>query len=310
MKPKIIFFGTSEFGAIIVKGLIKNDYKPFLVVTEPDKPAGRHKELISSPVKITAKKNKIPISQPAKIRNLKLEIINSKPDLSIVAAYGQVLPKEILESPTYGCLNVHPSLLPKYRGPSPIQTAILNGDKETGVTIILMDEKIDHGPILARQELEIPITKITYQKLHDNLAGIGVEMLLGTIPKWLNGTIKPLPQDESKATYTKILTKEDGRIGWQKPAEEIERQILAFNPWPGSFTYFNSKLLKILEAYALEVQTAKQAGEVFLTNDGKLVVGTGQNCLILQKLQLEGKKPMTADDFLRGHRDFIGTILQ
>ena len=296
-KLKIIFFGTPEFGAIVLEGLIKNNYKPSLVVTAPDKPAGRKQILTPPQTKISAQKYNIPVLQPKILANFKSEILNSKPDLIIVAAYGQIIPKEILKIPKYGCLNVHPSLLPKYRGPSPIQTAILNGDRKIGVTIILMDEKIDHGPIL-KSKIKNQKSKIIYKKLEKELAKLGTELLIETIPKWINNEIEPRPQDESQATYTNIIKKEDGKIDWSKPAEKIERQIRAFYPWPGSFTFFkkNGKILrvKILEAEISKEEKPKQ-----------LCVKSGKNYLVIKKLQPENKKPMTAEDFKRGYGNVI-----
>jgi len=324
---KIVFMGTPEFGAIILEGLIKNNYKPILVVTSPDKPVGRKQILTPSPVKIIAEKNEIPVAQPERILNLKSEILNLNPDLIVVAAYGQILPKEILEIPKYGSLNVHPSLLPKYQGASPIQAAILNGDKETGVTIFLMDEKIDHGKIVSSIKYQVS-SKMTYGELSKKLADLGAELLIKTIPEWVKREIKPVPQDESKATYTKILRKEDGKIDWKKSAEEIERQIRAFESWPGTFTSLKSKILKILKSEVSPLQILspakrgegeeeakllrpkKQSGEVFLTEDGKLAVQTGNGCLIIEKLQLEGGKQLEAKEFLKGHPDFIGKILK
>lgn len=292
-KPKIVFLGTPKFGAIILEGLIKNNYRPILVITAPDKPAGRKQVLSPPPVKIIAEKYEIPFLQPIKVSNIKYQVSSIKPDLIILAAYRQILPKEILEIPKFGCLNIHPSLLPKYRGPSPIQTTILNGDKETGLTIILMDEKIDYGPILAQREWEIPITKITYEKLSKKLAELGIELLVKTIPKWINSEIKPQPQDESKATYTKIIKKEDGKINRSKPVQEIERQIRAFYPWPGSFFFWKGKRIKIIEAEAVEK----------FPKD-KFAVKCGKGYLIIEKLQMESKKPMEINEFLRGHHDF------
>jgi len=271
--------GTPEFGEIILEGLVKNDYKPILVITAPDKSVGRKQILTSTPVKKIAKKYNIPVvHQPEEVKKI-------KPDLIIVAAYGQILPKEILEIPKYGCLNVHPSLLPKYRGASPIQTTILNGDKETGVTIILMDEKMDHGPILGQRELEFSIFNFQFSKLHDKLAELGVKLLIETIPKWINGKIKPKPQDESKATYTKVLKKEDGKVDWSKSAQEIERQVRAFYPWPGAFFFIKHKG-KILRVKILKADISKE------------------DKLIIKKIQPEGKKPMSFEEFKRGHHDF------
>lgn len=277
---KMIFVGTSEFGAIILEKMIKAGYRPILVITMPDKPVGR-KQIITPPlVKLIAQKYDLPIEQPEKIKDLKPKIENLNPDLIIVADYGQIIPKEILDLPKYGCLNIHPSLLPKYRGPSPIQATILNGDKETGVTIIKMTEKIDAGPIIAQSKFKNQISKMNFLQLRNKLAELGAELLIKTIPFWINGQIKPKKQLEKKATFTKILKKEDGLINWQKSAEEIERQIRALNPWPGTYTFYQGKRLKILEAEAINHQ------------------------LVIKKVQLEGKKPVAFKDFLHGHPDF------
>jgi len=310
---KIIFIGTPEFGAIILEKLAKSSYRPFLVITAPNKPIGRHQALTPPPVKTIAQNYKIEILQPEKIENCIPEIKKLNPELILAASYGKIIPGSILKIPKHGCLNVHPSLLPKYRGASPIQTAILKGEKETGVSIILMDEKMDRGPILAKRELKIPNRKITYRQLHDELAGIGADLLIETIPGWVEGKIKAVLQNEPEATYTKILKKEDGKIDWSKPAEEIERQIRAFSVWPGTYTKIpnsKSKILKILETEVLNAENNKRIGELFLANDGNLGVRTGQNCLILQKLQLEGRKPASGKDFLRGHKEIIGEILK
>lgn len=294
---KIIFMGTPGFGAIILEGLIKNNYKPALVITAPDKPVGRKQILTPPLVKIIAQKYKIPVEQPKKVLNYKLQATRMKPDLIIIAAYGEIIPKEILEIPKHGCLNVHPSLLPKYRGPSPIQAVILNGDKETGTTIILIDEKMDHGPIIANRQLPISDPKITTDELSKELAALSIDLLVEIIPKWINGEIKARPQDESKATYTKIIKKEDGKINWKKSAIEIERQIRAFYPWPGTFTFWKGKRIKILKAEA-----SKTAPE------NNLAIKCGKDYLIIKKLQPEGKKPIEINDFLRGHPDFINFI--
>lgn len=272
---RIVFIGTPKFGAIILEKLIENKFKPVLVITAQDKPVGRKQILTPSTVKIIAQKYNIPV------QNTIYKIRDTKPDLVVVAAFSQILPKEILTIPKYGCLNVHPSLLPKYRGPSPIQAAILNGDKKTGATIILMDEKMDHGEIVANSEFQITNSKITSEELLKELANLGAKLLVETIPKWVNDKIKLKVQDESRATYTKILKKEDGKINWQKPAEKIERQIRALNPWPGTYTIYKGKRLKILKAEILN------------------------NQLVIKEAQLEGKKPMSFEDFLRGHPDFI-----
>lgn len=290
---KIVFIGTPKFGAIILEGLVKNNLKPYLVITSTDKPVGRKQILTPSPVKVIAQKYNIPIAHQLK------EIKKIKPDLIIVAAFSQILPKEILKIPKYGSLNVHPSLLPKYRGPSPIQATILNGDKKTGVTIILMDEKIDHGKIISNFQFLISNEKITYEDLSKKLAEIGANLLIETIPKWIKGEIEAKDQDDSKATYTKIIKREDGKIDWSMSAEEIERQIRAFYPWPGSFTFWKKKGKKLI----IKILEAEEVVETLPKN--KFAIKCGKGYLLIKKLQPEGKKPMKADDFLRGNKKFI-----
>ncbi|MGC9048813.1 MAG: methionyl-tRNA formyltransferase [Patescibacteria group bacterium] len=321
----IIFFGTPEFAAIILDSLIKNNSKPVTVITAPDKPVGRHayqqagKQILTPPpVKVLSQKHNIPILQPENLKenlNLKSEILNLKPDLFIVAAYGLILPQELLAIPKYGSLNIHPSLLPKYRGPSPIQATILNGDTETGVTIILMDEKMDHGPILAKCKKQIT-NKITTEELTKELADLGAKLLIETLPKWINGEIKPIPQDHSKATFTKIIKKEDGQINWSNSAQEIERMVRAYWPWPSAYTRIQTtkpkiqnKILKIIKADVLKIEHQKQPGMVFLTENKKLLVACRENALILEEVQLEGKRQMTVQEFLNGYPEIVGSYL-
>lgn len=317
---KIIFIGTPEFGTIVLGGLVNNNYKPVLVITETDKPVGRKHIITPPPVKVLGERYKIKVLQPEKIINLKSEILNLKPDLVVVAAYGKILPKEILEIPKYGCFNVHPSLLPKYRGPSPIQSAILSGDKKTGVTIMQMVKKMDAGPMLMQKEIELAENE-TYENLHNKLAELGVELLIKAVPSFAEGKIKPTLQDEIKATYTKILKKEDGKIDWSKKAIEIERQIRAFCPWPGSFTGYSDSIDNKENIYTIKiwkVKTQKQhavgpfgaPGKTFMAPNEKIAVQAGEDFLIIEELQLSGGKKMTSEEFLKGHQDFIGVILK
>jgi len=327
LKPKIIFAGTPEFGEIVLEKLIKympsfvlcshGPFKPELVITASDKPVGREKILTPPPVKVLAEKYKIPVLQPEKIKNYKFTIESLNPNLIVVAAYGQIIPKEILKIPKYGSLNLHPSLLPRWRGASPIQSTILAGDKEIGVTIMLMDEKVDHGPILASQKLLITNEKIAPNELSKQLALLGAKLLIETIPKWIREEIKPQPQDESKATYSKVLKKEDGKINWEKSAKEIEKQIRAFEPWPGSFSFWpkNKKKLrlKILQADTLPQKSHGPfgvKGKTFMAPNNKIAVQTGKDFLVIEELQLEGKKPQKTEQFLRGYPNFIGVILE
>jgi len=316
MELKIVFMGTPDFGAIILEGLVKNNYRPVLVITETDKPVGRKQVITPPPVKIMAQKYNIPILQPSKILDTKCQLLDAKPDLIVVAAYGKIIPKEILDIPKYGCLNVHPSLLPRWRGASPIQYTILSGDEEAGTSIMLMDEKMDHGPILVNSKFKIPNSKLTTTELKSELANLGVKLLVEIITRWIEGKIKAVPQDDSKATYTKIIKKDDGKIDWSKPAEEIERQIRAFDGWPESFTFWekNDKLLriKILKARVLKSNEKENypIGKVLVVPQNDIGIQCAKDFLVIEKLQLEGKNEIDAEDFLRGYQEFAGTILR
>lgn len=319
---KIVFMGTPEFSVTILKGLISGGFKPVLVITETDTPVGRKQIITSPPVKALAQEHNIPVEQPIKIGDCKLKIENLKPDLIVIAAYGQIIPKTILDIPRHGCLNVHPSLLPRWRGPSPIQYAILNGDKKTGVTIILIDEKTDHGPILSQREIIIDEDEAG-KTLYEKLADLGARLLLETIFQVERGLLKARPQDEEKAIYSKILSREDGKINWRKTAEDIERQIRAFELWPESFTFWQSTR-KMLKIKILKARILESKGGITYPIGKTLVAPQNQTCvqcgkgllrgerdfLVIEKLQLEGKKEMASEEFLRGHLDFIGTILK
>lgn len=276
---KFIFFGTPEFATIVLDKLVKTGYQPQAIFRNPKE------------------------STAVLVGRLK----NLKPDLAIIAAYGKILPKEILEIPKHGFINIHGSILPKYRGPSPIQTAILGGDKKTGITIMKLDEKMDHGSILGKSEIRISEYE-TYESLSKKLAELGAKLLIKTIPNYISGELKPVEQNHLKATYTKIIKKEDGKIDWNKSAEAIERMTRAYNPWPSAWTIWNGKILKIFEAGVLTGDN-KKIGEVFLINS-ELTIKCGENILIIKKLQLEGGKVLTAKEFLNGHRDFVGSVLK
>ena len=321
-KLKIIFAGTPEFSSVILDGIIKSGYKPALVVTTPDKPVGREQIVTGSAVKLLAQKYDIPVLQPTEIKTLSQEIKALKPDLMVVTAYGQILPKEILEIPKYGCINLHPSLLPRWRGPSPIQYAILSGDRKTGVTVILMDEKIDHGSILSQREVIIAEDE-TGKTLYQKLAALGVRLLLETIFQLQRGLIKPQFQEEKGVTYSKSLTREDGKINWAKTAEEIEKQIRAFELWPESFTLWQKAgktfKIKILKAVILksEGSITYPVGKVLPLSENRLCVQCGKglmpgegNFIIIERLHLAGKKEMAAEEFLRGYPNFTGSILK
>jgi methionyl-tRNA formyltransferase len=307
---KIVFIGTPEFGAIILEKLVAG-YKPILVVTAPDKPVGRKQILTPPPVKLTAEKYGIRIIQPERIKDSESEIRETNPDLILVAAYNQIIPKEILDIPKEGSFNIHPSLLPRWRGPSPIQFTILNGDKKTGVTIAQITEKVDAGPIIAQKEIVLEGEE-AYPGLHNLLGELGGDLLTETIPKILKGEIKLKPQEEKSATYSKMIRKENGRIDWKRTASEIERQIRAFNPWPGTFFFREGKRIKILKTRAQEKtnDVAYPTGKTFTSSQKELCAQTGKGILVIEKLQVEGKNEISSEEFLRGYPAFIGTTLK
>lgn len=277
--PRILFFGTPKIGEIILTSLIANNLSPIAVVTREDKPAGRGQKETPPPVKILALKSKIPVLQPSKLKENqeffeKLRAL--KPDLGIVVAYGRIIPKEVLDIPKHGILNVHPSLLPKYRGASPIQSVILAGEKKTGVTIILLDEKLDHGSILAQKTLKIADND-TSLSLTKKLGELGAKILIEVISKWISGKIKLKEQDHKKATFTKMFKKEDGYIDPKNPPDHQRFQLMvrAFYPWPSAWT-------------RLQISNRKSLIVKFLP--GNLI-------------QLEGKRPLTIKEFLNGYPD-------
>jgi methionyl-tRNA formyltransferase len=310
---RIVFMGTPEFSVPPLEYLIKSEYQVVGVYTQPDKPTGRGRTLEQLPVKRVALQHGLELFQPVKLRNPDevARLAALKPDLILVAAFGQILPQSVLDIPKFGCLNIHPSLLPEYRGATPILAAILAGDKETGVTIMLMDAGMDTGPIISQIIVGIEPDDTT-ESLTTRLAQAGVRLLGEALPLWFEGSLKPQPQDGSKATYTKPVTKDDGTIDWQMSAVEISRRIRAFHPWPGCYTWWQGKLLKVLEAVALHKEGSLTPGKVVdLASGQPAVVGveTGDGILGLLRIQLEGKRALTASEFLLGQRAFVGSTL-
>lgn len=300
---KIIFLGTPEFAVPSLKNLSKNpNFKIAGVFCEPDRPQGRKQIMTPPPIKVLAEKLKLKVYQPEKIREEKwVEIVKKiNPEMAIVVAFGQIIPKSILNIPGFGFLNLHPSLLPKYRGASPIQSSILNGDKETGISIMLLDEKMDHGPILKQKIIKLKGDE-TAEILHDKLAEIGAKILSETAKNWKDKKIKAKPQNHKKATFAKIIKREDGIIDFQKSAKKIEQIVRAYYPWPGTFMMWRGRRLKILSAFASKNDSDKKAGEFFEANK-KLSVMCRKNALVLERVQLEGKSIMTGEEFLRGYK--------
>ena len=279
------------------------------MITAPDKPVGRKQILSPSPVKELAQKHQIPLFQPKTLKDSDIEekLLALGPDLFIVAAYGLILPQNILNIPKFGPINIHPSLLPKYRGASPIQTTILSNDQEAGTSIMLMDKKIDHGPIIALKKIKIENENSV--DLSKKLAELGADLLITILPKWFKKEIKPVPQDHQKATFTRLIKKMHGKIIWEKSAQQIEQMLMAYQPWPGIYTVFDNLTLKILEVEVLKIKHQHAPGKVFVAKDKELAVACEKNALVLKQVQLQGKKPTTGKSFLNGHQQIINTIL-
>ena len=311
-KYKTIFIGTPGFAIPSLKALIDSPlFDVQAVITQPDKPGRRGKQPLSSPIKKEAEENNIKVLTPEKIKN-NLELFQTLKDLDtdiiVVVAYGKILPQEILDIPRFGVVNIHGSILPKYRGASPIAASILNGDVETGVTLMKMELEMDAGPIIAISQ-PITITKNdTIVSLSEKMSGIGAEMLIKYLPQYLESKIIPQEQDDNQATYVKLITKQDGVINWQELAEVIERKVRAYWKWPSAFTRFNNKLLKIFRAEVLNITTGKP-GIVWLTDDKYPAVNTSAGSLKLLEIQLEGKKTTYGKDFIVGHKELIDSQL-
>jgi methionyl-tRNA formyltransferase len=302
---RIIFMGTPELAAVSLEALRREPaFEIVAVVTQPDRPKGRDLKLKPSPVKEIALRAGLPVLQPEKARdeNFIAELRRWQPDLIAVAAFGQILPKSILELPRFGCLNVHTSLLPKYRGAAPIQWAILNDETETGVTIMKMDAGMDTGDILTQQATPIR-SEDDAETLHDRLAQLGAELLVRTIPDFVAGKIQPRPQPAGQATHAPKIKKEDGRIDWRLPARAIWNRVRAFAPWPGGFTFLPAQpqpmLLKIWQAQV--VSQTGSAGEILSADKTGIVIGCGTDALRATMVQREGGRKMPAQEFLAGH---------
>lgn len=309
MGQRLIFMGTPAFAVPCVEALVQ-DYEIVAVITQPDRPASRGRKIIASAVKKAALAHGLALMQPESLRQEEVvaQIAELQPQAIVVAAYGQILRPEVLSIPPFGVINVHPSLLPKYRGASPIAGALLAGEEETGVSIMLMDEGMDTGPILAQVSTKIHAEDTT-ASLGERLAKLGAELLLETLPGWLEGRIEAQGQDNAKATYTRPIAKKDGLIHWSLPAFEIWGRVRAFDPWPGAHTWWRGRLFKVLAARPLPEWAGKaEPGQVLDLSAG-VAVATGQGALLLKEVQLAGRRAMDIEDFVRGQSDFIGSLL-
>ncbi len=308
---RIIFFGTPSFALPALRGLLEGPDEVVGVVTQPDREKGRGRKIVISPVKELALQRGLTLFQPERVREEPFQeaVQDLRPDLFAVVAYGQIFPKSVLHIPRYGAVNVHASLLPRYRGAAPIAWAILRGEEVTGLTTIAMDEGMDTGDILLQVEVPIDPAEIC-EKLHDRLALLGTQLLSQTIKKMKAGEIRAVPQDPSKATYAPALKREDGHIPWEKEAREIDRQVRAFNPWPGAFTKWGDRLLKIYGGEIRERTPEGKAGVVVWTGSDFIEVATGKDSYLVKEVQLEGRKKMTIREFLSGNSIPVGTVFQ
>jgi methionyl-tRNA formyltransferase len=308
---RIIFLGTPDFAAIPLEALAQDPrFQVVGVVTQPDRPAGRSRELQPPPVKQAAQRVGIPVLQPETLRDPAVveQLAAWRPDVGVVAAYGEILRKNVLDLPPLGYLNIHPSLLPRYRGPTPVHAAILNGDSETGVTVILLDAKMDSGPILAQRRVPLPPDART-QPLTNALFRLGAELLVEVLPQYAAGALTPMPQNDQEATYCKMLQKSDGVIDWSAPAERIERMTRAYDPWPGAQTTWRGQPLKILAARAhSDWSGAEPPGALLLRPDG-LWVATGAGALELLTVQPAGKRELAAQAWKHGLQNLAGARL-
>lgn len=311
MGMKILFMGTPDIAVPTLKALIQSKHNVVGVVTQPDKPKGRGKAIGCSPVKETALQYDLPIYQPVKVREESfVETIKEiAPDVIIVIAFGQIIPKSILDLPKYGCINIHASLLPKYRGAAPIQWAIIEGETKTGLTTMYMEEGLDTGDMLLKEEVNIAGDE-TGGSLHDKLAQLGGSLILKTLDAVENGTMVRIKQDDSQSTYVSMLDKKMGYIDFSKSAEEIERLIRGLNPWPSAYTCLDGKALKIWKADVLKEERAGETGEIVEVRKDAVLIKTGMGTLALKEVQLEGKKRMETEAFLRGYDIHVGTILK
>lgn len=300
---RIVFMGTPETAAFSLRALLQAPDPVVGVVTQPDRPAGRGQMKRETPVHRVAADHHIPLLAPDKLRGQGFldALANWQPDLNVVVAYGRILPPQVLTLPPQGCLNVHYSLLPKYRGAAPVAWAIMNGEKKTGVTTMKLVEKMDAGPILLQEELLIAPDDTT-ASLQTKLSPLGAKLLLETIRKLKEGSVAPMPQREEEATYAPMIKKEDGRIDWSQAAEAIERRVRALDPWPSAYTQWKGKLLKVHRAAVIHGTDGGLPGEVLRADSGGLWVATGKEILSLQEVQAENKKRLPSPEFLKGAR--------
>ncbi|PIS05034.1 MAG: methionyl-tRNA formyltransferase [Candidatus Buchananbacteria bacterium CG10_big_fil_rev_8_21_14_0_10_42_9] len=310
-KAKIIFFGTSEFAVPSLEKLIEAGYAPLFVVTKPDKPIGREKKLKSPPVKLKAQELSLPVKQPSKLDEKFIQQVEkTQAAVLVVVAYGKLLPKKLLATAKLGAINIHPSLLPKYRGPSPIQTAILNLDPKTGVTLMKLDEGMDSGPIIAQKEVKI-LDDDDAISMANCLAVFGAQLLIDNLENYFNQKVTLTEQDESLASESKLIEREDGHVNWSKSTKQILAQFRALKPWPGIFSYLGKKRLKLtkIKPYRGQIDNKFQPGDLFINEkSGDLIAKSSDGALVLTTVQLEGKKEITGPEFVNGLKGSISSL--
>lgn len=307
---RVVFMGTPEFSVPSLAELVAADYDVVGVVTQPDRPSGRGRKLEPSPVKRFAVEHGLTVLQPETLRppEAVAELASLHPDVIVVAAFGQILRPAVLALPPHGCINVHASLLPRWRGAAPVQAAILAGDQVTGSTIMLMDEGMDTGPVLSQAALAVHSDE-TAGNLTARLSQHGAWLLADTLPRWLAGELAPQPQDSSLATLCRPVRKEQGVVDWSRPAVEIARAVRAYDPWPGASSTWNGVPLKVVQAAVLAGDAFADPPGLVLERQGATVVVTGEGFLRLDIVQLAGRNPMSIGDFVRGQRGFLGSLL-
>lgn len=305
---KVIFFGSDHFAIPSLATLCASKHKVLAVVTQPDRPAGRGQVISPCPVAMVAKEKNLKLLQPEKIEISEEEILKLRPDILAVVAYGQFIPQNLIERATHRAVNVHPSLLPKYRGAAPMQWAILNGDKETGVTTMTITQEMDAGDIYLQTKTKIGEME-NYVELEERLSRLGADLLIQTLDEIEAGTLKSKPQDSAKVVFAPKIKKEDGHISWEEPAQKLFNKIRAYIPWPGAFCNLHEKRLKILRARPADHKNKESAGSIISLEEG-ITVACGQGALCLLEIQLEGKKAMSAKEFLKGHPLALGEKLK
>ena len=308
---RIVFMGTPRFAVPVLSALLDAGHDVVGVFCQPDRPASRGRRLLASPVKAYAAERRLPVFQPASLRRdgeARRQLASMAPDLIVVAAYGQLLPADILAIPRLDCLNVHPSLLPRYRGPSPVASAILDGAAVTGVTVMKVDEGMDTGPIVASRETRIG-PRETADELTERLFGMGADLLVSRLPSWAGGRLQASPQDDSQATVTRRLSRRDGEMDWTRSADYLARQVRAYHPWPGSTTYWQGRRLKIVEVRRADAAAAPSPPGEVVALEGGVGVGTGGGVLELRRVQMESRGVTTPEELARGHPGFVGSIL-